>query len=393
MSELTAAFDRRSPTSGIQAAIDALGAAGGRVRLPAGRWRLRQSVELPSRVSLVGDGPATELVIRRPHSLPLAAAARRGVRSVRVGGQIPFRPGDAVGLCGPGVRHGWHGTHAVVAAVDGDRVFLDRPVHMGLSLRHEARIVSLFPGITARGAEDAEVRDLTLRCAAAGRVWWDFTYSAVHLDGCRRIRILNVTVVRWPSDGIGVQRGSDVQVAHCQAHGCRGHGFHPGTGLARSVWSHNIGVGNGSDGFFFCARVHDSVCSDSVFTGNGLSGIGGVARGGDHHNIISDNVCSENARWGIEATDGVEHVITGNLLRSNSQERAGAYPALRLHNAQRFLVQGNRCADDQQRPTQTQGIVESGSSDSNLISGNLCAGMATPVLVVGAHSHAEGNLS
>jgi parallel beta-helix repeat protein len=162
--------------------------------------------------------------------------------------------------------------------------------------------------------------------------------------------------------------------------------------LARSVWSHNIGKGNGGDGFFFCARVHHSVCSDSVFSENGLSGIGGVARGGDHHNVISDNVCAYNSQWGIEATRGDEQVITGNLLLSNSQAERGKHCGIRLHDMERCIVQGNRCADDQERPTQTQGIVESGTSDLNLISGNLLVGMETPVVVIGKRSRAEGNL-
>lgn len=64
MSEVIAAtFDPDSATSGIQEAIDALGERGGRVRIPAGEWRLRRSVVLPAKVSLVGDGPATTLDI------------------------------------------------------------------------------------------------------------------------------------------------------------------------------------------------------------------------------------------------------------------------------------------------------------------------------------------
>ena len=129
-----------------------------------------------------------------------------------------------------------------------------------------------------------------------------------------------------------------------------------------------------------------------MFTENGLAGIGGVARGGDHHNVISDNVCSYNEKWGIEATRGDEQVITGNLLLSNSREKTGAYPGIRLHDMERTIVQANRCADDQRRPTQTAGIVESGESDYNLISGNLCVGMEEPVALVGRNSRAEGNL-
>lgn len=391
---ITAAFDPDSPTSGIQEAIDALGERGGCVRIPAGEWRLRRSVVLRSKVSLVGDGPASTLTINPPKALRLARDARKGSRSVHVRGRAPFVPGDGVGLSDRR-RQWWDGTHATVTSVDGPIVGLSEPLKRGLAVKEGARIVGVFPGITAARSQDLKVCDLMLRGSRdpEGPWWQDFTYSAVHLVHCFGVRVLNVTAWDWPSDGISVQGGSDAQVAHCQVRLCRGHGFHPGTALYRSVWSHNIAIGNGGDGLYFCGHVRDSVCSDSVFTGNALSGIGGVGHGQDRHNVISNNVCSENGRWGINAWEGVEHVITGNLLRSNSREKSGAYPALRLHNVQRFLVQGNRCADDQDAPTQTRGIVESGDSDWNLVSGNLCVGMAEPVAMVGLNSRAEGNLA
>lgn len=382
-----------SSTSGIQEAIDSLPEQGGRVRIPAGRWHLSQSVWLPSGVSLVGDGPATTLYISPLKIARLATNVRRGGRTLTLKGTAPFKVGQAIGISDERLS-GWWGTHGTVEAIDGDRVRLSARFNRGLSVADDAKAVSLFPAITAGGSTDVEVADLTIRGPRRYKgKWWDFTYSAVHLVSCERVRISNVTVFEWPSDGIGVQRGADVQVSQCQSHGCRGHGFHPGTGLARSVWSHNIGKGNGGDGFFFCARVHHSTCSDSVFSHNGLAGIGGVARGGDHHNIISDNVCSYNRKWGIEASRGDEQVITGNLILSNSQEQAGAYPGIRLHDMERNVVTGNRLADDQDKPTQTQGIVESGATDYNLISNDLCTGMQQGIVIVGPHSRAEGNLT
>jgi hypothetical protein len=59
---------------------------------------------------------------------------------------------------------------------------------------------------------------------------------------------------------------------------------------------------------------------------------------------------------------------------------------------ERNIVTSNRLADDQNKPTQTQGIVESGETDYNLISSNLCVGMKEGVVIIGAHSRAEGNL-
>jgi parallel beta-helix repeat protein len=381
-----------SPTSGIQEAIDSLQQKGGRVRIPAGRWRLSRSIWIPSGVSLVGDGPSTELYIAPLKVARLAKDVRKGGKVLTLKGKVPFKVGQEIGVSDE-TRNGWWGTHGIVEGIDGNRVRISAKFNRGLSVADDAKAVSLFPAITSDGKSDMELADFTIRGPGGAKgKWWDFTYSAIHMVLCQRVRITNVTVFAWPSDGIGVQRGSDVQVSQCQAHGCRGHGFHPGTGLARSVWSHNIGKGNGGDGFFFCARVHHSTCSDSVFSENGLAGIGGVARGGDHHNIISDNVCSYNQKWGIEATRGDEQAITGNLILSNSQEQAGQYPGIRLHDMQHNLVTSNRLADDQQKPTQTQGIVESGGTDYNLISNNLCTGMQEGIVIVGAHSRAEGNL-
>ncbi|MEE3043043.1 MAG: right-handed parallel beta-helix repeat-containing protein [Candidatus Latescibacterota bacterium] len=382
-----------SPTSGIQEAIDSLQEQGGRVHIPAGRWHLSRSICLPSGVSLVGDGPATVLHISPLKVARLAKAVRKGGRVLTLKGKVPYRVGQEIGISDE-VLSGWWGTHGIVEAIKGQQIHLSARFNRGLSVADDAKAVSLFPAITADGATDAELANFTIRGPKGYKgKWWDFTYSAIHLVSCQRVRVTNVTVFEWPSDGIGVQRGSDVQVSQCQSHGCRGHGFHPGTGLARSIWSHNIGKGNGGDGFFFCARVHHSTCSDSVFSENGLAGIGGVARGGDHHNIISDNVCSYNQKWGIEATRGDEQIIAGNLVLSNSQERAGEFPGIRLHDMERNVVTSNRLADDQNEPTQTKGIVESGATDYNLISSNLCAGMKQGVIIVGAHSRAEGNLT
>ena len=413
---INVAFDPTSPTSGIQEAIDALGEGGGSVRIPAGEWPLRQSIVVSSRMQLTGDGPATQLTAGPPKIVRLARDARKGARSVLARSRVPFSPGDRVSVV-DNKRQWWLATHVVVTAVEGRRVRLSEPLVHGIKVEQDALIMSAFPGITTPGTGsmkrrepiyDVVVRDLALHGAfgsAPEHYWGDFTLSAVHLVHCHRARITNVSVFDWLADGISIQGGADVQVTHCQVRGC-GNGFHPGGGLKRSIWSHNVGVGNNSCGLFVCGWVCDSVISDNVFSGNG-TGIGGLGYADCHHNVVSNNVCSENGRCGICFDDSVgnhyifgdefhrlrgNYMITGNMLRNNSQKEPGAYAALRLHNAQRCLVQGNRCDDDQQKPTQTKGIIESGDSDWNLISGNLCVRMTEPVRVVGPNSRTEGNL-
>ena len=386
-------YTPESPTCGIAEAMASLPPDGGRVRVPAGSYLLRRSVYVPSRVSLVGDGPATILTIRAPRVVLLARDLRAGRHVLECRTRPPFKLGDEIGVCDE-KRRGWWGTHGIVERIAGRRVWMSVPFNRGLKVEREAKAISLFPAVWSHSETDLEIRDLTVQGPTDyDGPWWDFTYSAIHLDDCERVRVSNCTVCAWPSDGIGVQRGSDVQVTQCQAHRCRGHGFHPGTGLARSVWSHNMARGNRGDGFYFCARVHHTVCSDSVFSKNTQHGIGGVANGGDHHNIVSDNVCSYNGRSGIDANRGEEQVITGNLLLSNSREAPGKWPAIRLDDLLRTIVQGNRCADDQESPTQTKGIIESGKSDYNLMIGNLCVGMEEGLTAVGKNSRAEGNLA
>ena len=386
-------FDPDSPTCGISEAIGSLPESGGRVHIPAGTYVLRDSVYVPSHVSLMGEGSASALVIRPLSAAPLSADSEKGSEILQFEKPPHFSQGDGIGVTDEKNR-GWNGTHSVVKRVDGTRVWLEKPVWQSLSVEHKAKAVNLFPGIWSDGETDLEIHDLTIRGPEGyDGPWWDFTYSGIHLVKCERARISNCTVKDWPSDGYSVQRGRDVQVLGCQAHGCRGHGYHPGTGLGRSIWSNNIGKGNGGDGLYFCMGVHHSVCNGNVFSENRQNGIGGVANGGDHHDIISSNVCSYNWQCGIDANRGEEQIITGNLLLSNSQQEPGRWPGIRLHDMKLSLVQGNRCADDQEALTQKKGIIESGESDLNLVNGNLCAGMEEAIVILGSNSRAEGNLT
>ncbi|MDA1192925.1 MAG: right-handed parallel beta-helix repeat-containing protein [Candidatus Poribacteria bacterium] len=383
-------FNPHSPTCGIAEAIAKLPSEGGRVVIPAGTYRLRQPVMVPSNVRIVGEGPATVLTLPQLRAATLAHDAPQGEGEVVFNEPPPFSVGDGIGLTDSKTA-GWHGTHAVIVRVEGRRVILDRPLTRPLSVELHAEAVTLFPAFWSETQTDLEIADLTIRAPEGDSRRWDFTFSAIHIVRCERVRLSNCTVIGWNSDGFSVQRGYDVQVTGCQAHNCVGHGFHPGTGLGRSIWSHNIGRGNGGDGLYFCMGVHHSVCSDNVFSHNGENGIGGVANGGDHHDIISNNVCSYNGRCGIDANRGEEQMMIGNLLLSNSQSEPGRYPGIRLHDLRNSSVQNNRCGDDQGTPTQTLSIVESGDSDFNLISGNLTVGNESPK-VVGANSRSQGNL-
>ena len=91
-------YDEQSPTSGIQEAIDSLPRRGGRVRVPSGRWHLMRSIWVPSGVSLIGDGPSTELYISPLKVGWLAKDIRKGGRVLELRGRVPFRVGQEIGV-------------------------------------------------------------------------------------------------------------------------------------------------------------------------------------------------------------------------------------------------------------------------------------------------------
>ena len=386
-------FDPHSSTSGLQKAIDAAGPAGGVVAIPPGVYPLKQSLVLRSGITLRGSGPATVLRKEPGAVSPLAADCPARAAEVQVSATAGFEVGGAIALRDR-EQVGWYITHAVVKSVRPGRIALDRPASRDYRLDRGAVAVNFFPAITANGQSALAIEDLQIEGDLAhqpAKAPSDFTLAAVHLVNCTRARVRDVLVAGWPSDGIGVQGGSDVQVIGCQAHRCRGHGFHPGTGLTGAVFTGNVARDNEWDGLFFCASVRQITVSSNVFTGNAWSGIGGLGDDGDEWNTCSSNICTDNGRAGIEFNDGRNNTATGNVCVNNSRSAPGRWAGIDIRNCTGCLVTGNRCADDQKQPTQHQGVREAGQSDHNVISSNQLHGSKQAVAKVGSHTRVGGD--
>jgi len=380
-------YDPESPTCGIQDAIDALPEAGGLVRIPAGVYRMRRAIRLRSRLTLAGAGPATVLRMPPAPVSRLLQDAAAGDTAIRVADPRVFRVGSEVAVYDERM-HGWYCTHEVVEAVEGQTIRLSGPIRRTCRTSRQAEASGLFPMIRGRNVRDFVIRGLRIEGQAGNQPGvTDFTLSAIHFREADHGQIFNCVVKDWPSDGFSLQRCRDVQVSNCQALYCRGHGFHPGSTSWRLTFTNNIARGNTWDGFYFCMNVHYSVVSGNVFAENGWNGIGGIGGGGDVFNVVSNNVCEGNGRAGIVAVHGKDHVIANNICLNNSRSDPGKYPGIQLSHTTHTLVTGNRCADEQTAPTQHDGIVESGESDYNVITNNMCAGLkGKGVVVVGEHT-------
>ena len=397
----------QSLTSGIQEAIDALPAEGGVVIVPPGTYLLRRSVVLRSHVTVRGSG-STSILTRGPQvHAKLTRPARKGETSVEIESTEGFRQGDEVALLDDRM-HGWYMAHPIVKQVEPGRLAFAEPIasaHAEGVFQPErgAVVVNYFPFLRAsrrhsdRPVTDVVVADLTLdgNLAENPGPWTDFTLAAIHWANVSDSLVRGCTIRGSVGDGIGVQGGHDNRVESCLVEHCRSHGLHPGTSLCGAVFSGNVSRHNGGDGLYFCAQVVGIVVTGNLCHDNAASGIGGLGAGGtgDQFNVVAENVCRHNGRCGIQAVGGKNNVISGNVCLDNSQKQPGRYSGIDLADTTLTLLTGNRCGTDAQPPSQKLGIEEHGSSDANVITGNLCEGNRDGGLaIVGPRTQVSANL-
>lgn len=362
-----------SPTAGIQEALDSLPAHGGAVVIPPGRHTLRRSIVVPANVTLRGAGSATVLQRPAPAWFELSGTAPAQPVEVPLQSVDGLQPGDALYLT-DAAQGGWNARHLAITRFEGNRVkgeLVAGDPDRSYSPASRAWAANFFPMVLIHRCENVTVADLTIDGGPhddADSRKPGFTCSAVHGVHAENFRVQNVTVRRWPSDGISAQNGSAV-VSHCVVEDCLGHGYHPGSSISCSTWSHNISRRNKGDGFFFCARVRNAVVAGNVFTDNLGHGVGNLTFP-DAFNVVDGNVIQRNGRHGIEGFAALGNVISNNVIRDNSQSAPGKYAGIRLESHSDNSLMGNLCLDTQETPTQTTGIELVDPAGENVVAHN-----------------------
>lgn len=371
-----------SHTGGIQEAVDALGEAGGIVRIPVGIYEIDRAIHLGSGVQLRGDGEHTVIARKDPCvQVKLTESVSAGARKVSVADGSKFRVGQEVTLWSD-ESHGWYCTHAYIEKIEGNRIYLDRELTHDYLLEEGALLNNFFPAIYAMEQSLIRIEDLTIdgRLGEERDFVNDFTLSAVHTREVSDSYVARLHVKNWPGDGISIQMGDNVTVTECLSEYNLGHGFHPGTGISSGSWTNNVGRYNGWDGFYFCHRVRHTTVSGNRFHDNGWNGIGGLGEGGeggDRYNVISGNFCYNNGECGIKAYRGGNNTVINNVCENNSRSDAGAFPGILIEGTHSSIITGNRCLDFQdpaEDRSQGWGILVIGDSHSNVIQGNILSG-------------------
>lgn len=397
--------DPGSPTGGIQEAIEAIGADGGVVTIPAGVYLLRQSVRVRSHVTLQGAGPRTVLRKVKQIGSKLAAKADAESRSLKVQSAEGFRAGDEIGVYDANTV-GWLHAHAIVKEVREDELLLDRRVGRDFDPAEAAAVINYFPAITGQGLSQVVLKDLTIDARSeenpglaavsvrAKRRPADlgFTFAAINLMEMKDGRIEGCRVNGWPADGISLQKGSRNVVRRCVVEKCRGPGFHAGGRETDSEFADNEARGNLGEGFYFCAWVTRVTVKNNKFIGNKGDGIGGLGDSGDIDNVVERNLCQENGGSGISLWDGERNTVKNNTCANNSQASPGQWSGITLSKTENSVVSGNRCFDDQPRHTQKHGVEELENCHGNTITDNDCRGNALAgVALAGKGGKQSGN--
>ncbi len=295
------------------------------VRIPAGRYRMSDSLRLRSNLEIVADG---QVVLEKVPSVgsALTAVAGYGMVEFRVAEPDLFHPGMGISIAS-NQGAGFGTTVARILERDGDAFYIDTPFHRDYGPRNGAMAWSMFPIIAGYGVRNARVRGLTLDGGADDPGFLNGCRGGgVFLLGCREVELTNLEITRYQGDAISFQQCADIWVHGCALHGNAGHGLHPGSGSVRYVMDGNHLHHNGECGIFYCLRTTHSICRDNRIEDNGAEGITLGELDTDHR--IEANRIRGNAKAGVafrkpEGTGADRVVVRGNFFTDNGRNGSG----------------------------------------------------------------------
>ncbi len=282
----------------IQDAIDRLGAAGGRVVLPALEVTLDRGLELRSNVELVGQGRDTLLRKAPGRIYPLSGYHNYGMRDVPLTHTQGLDPGMTVTIRDED-HGGFFETFARITWIEGTWVGIDHGLHSDYDARLNPVLVTAFPLIYGLGVENVAVRGLSLdgnREAQAAGIG-ACRGAAVYFIGSHGVKVTDVVEAGFAGEGLGFQMCSQVHIIDCHFSRNTGNGFHPGAGSTAARFEACTAEANGAAGFFFCVRANHISVRDCAFVANDGPGISVGTR--DSHNLIEACVARNNGGAGL----------------------------------------------------------------------------------------------
>ncbi len=279
----------------IQSAVDRLG-PGGEVALSAGVFSMADALHLRNGVTVRGQGDQTILRKNPMKTALITTLIGYGHDDLIVDAPDTFEAGEGV-IVSDDASGGFTDTTGTLMHRDDHTWFIDRLTVHDYDSRRHARVQTLFPLISAVGVQDATVEDLRLDGNSARNA----TMNGCRGGGffahfCKRIIARRIAVRDYNGEGFSFQTCDDLELDRCLADGCRGHGFHPGSGSNR-FHIHDCVARNCGGGFFYCLRVRDSLFENSLLESNRGHGLNVWVR--DTDNLNRNITIRGNGQCGI----------------------------------------------------------------------------------------------
>jgi nitrous oxidase accessory protein NosD len=286
---------------------------------------LRNAIQLPSGVRLIGSGADTVVTKIASRSTALADDSDWYDREITLEDARGFQLGDGVVLRATNPDHG--GPIVIkrtLVARSGNRFRLDTGLRENLWMSGKPTCASLFPLLTAERAADVVIENLTLDGDKANNERLDGNYAGcVFLQDCNRFTLRGVTARNYNGDGISFQITHDVIVENCHSHDNADLGLHAGSGSQRPIMRDNRLERNGI-GLYFCWGVKYGLATKNVVVENRNYGISIGHH--DTDNVIVENTVRESGKIGVIFRDesrGKDFWPNRNRLESNCVENSG----------------------------------------------------------------------
>jgi parallel beta-helix repeat protein len=330
----------------IQAALDALPAAGGEVRLLEGTYNVQATINLDSNQTLRGCGRNTILTTTTADLIFLSAVGGAGTEKTGIVIADLQIDGGAGSISDCGIYF----------------EFVDYSFIQDVySRRHASGTAAYGAGIYLWNSDFNTIIGNT--CQANG-------YYGIWIDTNSTNNIVLGNICQGNDIGICLTTASGNTVS---ANTCQGNttiGICLETTSVNNTVSGNICQANGTHGIAL-----DGACDNNTISGNTCQGNGnsGISITGSSDNTISGNTCQGNDEHGIYISDvSINNTIIGNTCTENSQSANNTYDDIIVEvDSDYNNIQGNTCRAGGLANKPRYGInISNADCDGNLVTNN-----------------------
>ncbi len=328
----------------IQSAVDALPAAGGMVKLLAGRFNISMSIRPKKGCELCGEGRSTLLYLVNAANSLLASDASADQTDVILVDASKFRAGMAIHFISSKAQNTlW------IKSIDGNTLLLDAKLNAEFTTDDKAMCWSLMPAIYINNADDVVIKNLAIYGNRSGQFdyknypkpcKWGPKWTAhperncgiyIHgsskstvVDNCHISNTLFHGILTFGDKYPRFTNNVFLDIGDKPIVTCGGYPQYGGGNPAKGYISGNYINGAGKNHFMSLMgygygdgiQLHPRSCDGWVITDNIIIDVlrQGIAIGNATETIVSNNYVKKCKSWGISSYWGQNNVIIGNTV-------------------------------------------------------------------------------